>query len=100
MGFYLFRHMEKNENEDMEDENMIWFDDVNITRADIGLDSMLIDWLEKKSYFQSSLSSKPSLNTSKAIQNENASEFLTKFMFSFYGILYIKNIDRCLKIKL
>ena len=24
----------------MEDENMIWFDDVNITRADIGLDSI------------------------------------------------------------
>ena len=54
--------------------------------------------LEKKSYFQSPLSSKPSLNTSKAIQNENAREFLAKFIFSIYGILYIKNFDRCLKI--
>lgn len=100
-----FRYTEKTNEEmdehleyDMDEEDMIWLDDVNEKRAELGLDSieqskfvLLMDRLEKESYFQSSLSSRPSLNTSRASQNENASEFSTSLfclLLSSFTSLY------------
>ena len=101
-----FRYTEKTNEEmdehleyDMDEEDMIWLDDVNEKRAELGLDSieqskfvLLMDRLEKESYFQSSLSSRPSLNTSRASQNENASEFSTSlfclFLSSFTSLYF------------